>query len=117
MSFGEVLAKTPVREVAAFSMRATDLDVSRAMAKPAGSLDLHDFAALMGPRAAARLEELARASHALTLRRFGRTVHMYAPLYLSNECLTTCTYCGFAKGLPIARKTLSIEQALRAVGP
>src|SRR5205085_377602 len=51
--------------------------------------------------------------HALTIRRFGRTVHMYAPLYLSNECLTTCTYCGFAKGLPIARKTLSVAQSLR----
>ncbi|TML80850.1 MAG: 2-iminoacetate synthase ThiH [Actinobacteria bacterium] len=94
-------------------MRATDLDVSRALAKPAGSRDLEDFAALIGPRAAARLEELARAAHALTIRRFGRTVHMYAPLYLSNECLTTCTYCGFAKGLPIARKTLSVAQSLR----
>src|SRR5258706_9186598 len=38
---------------------------------------------------------------------------MYAPIYLSNECLTTCTYCGFAKGLPIARKTLSIDAARR----
>ena len=112
MSFGEVLAQTPVHELAAFAMRATDLDVSRALAKDAGSRDLYDFAALTGPRAAARREELARASHALTLRRFGRTVHMYAPMYLSNECLTTCTYCGFAKGLPIARKTLSAQQAL-----
>src|SRR5579864_3846033 len=113
MSFGELLASTPVRELGSFAMGATDLDVSRALAKPAGSRDLYDFASLISPAAAARLEELARASHALTLRRFGRTVHMYAPMYLSNECLTTCTYCGFAKGLPIARKTLSIEQAAR----
>jgi len=113
VSFGEVLAQTPVRELAGFAMRATDLDVSRALATSAGERDLRDFAALISPAAAARLEELARASHALTLRRFGRTVHMYAPMYLSNECLTTCTYCGFAKGLPIARKTLSVRQALR----
>jgi 2-iminoacetate synthase len=113
VSFGDVLAQTPIRDLAAFAMHATDLDVSRALAKPAGSRDLEDFSALISPAAAARLEELARASHALTLRRFGRTVHMYAPMYLSNECLTTCTYCGFAKGLPIARKTLSIEQAAR----
>jgi 2-iminoacetate synthase len=106
-----VLERTPVRELAAFAMRATDLDVSRALAK--GSRDLEDFAALIGPVAGERIEELARASHALTLQRFGRTVHMYAPLYLSNECLTTCTYCGFAKDLPIARKTLSTEQSLR----
>lgn len=113
MSFGDVLARTPVRELARFAMSSGDGDVSRALLKEAGSRDLYDFAALISPAAAARLEELARASHALTLRRFGRTVHMYAPLYLSNECLTTCTYCGFARGLPIARKTLSIEQALR----
>src|SRR5262245_50603754 len=38
---------------------------------------------------------------------------MYAPIYLSNECLTTCTYCGFAKDLDIARKTLSVAEAVR----
>jgi len=111
VTFLDVLERTPVRELAAFAMSANDADVSRALTK--GSRDLEDFAALIGPAASERLEELALASHALTLRRFGRTVHMYAPLYLSNECLTTCTYCGFAKGLPIARKTLTIEQTLR----
>jgi 2-iminoacetate synthase len=111
VTFLEVLERTPVRELSALAMSAGDADVSRALTK--GSRDLEDFAALIGPAASERIEELARASHALTLRRFGRTVHMYAPLYLSNECLTTCTYCGFAKDLPIARKTLSIEQSLR----
>jgi len=112
MSFSEVLARTPVRDLAAESMRVTDADVTRALAKTDGTLDLHDFAALLSPAAATRIEEIARASHALTLRRFGRTIHMYAPLYLSNECLTTCTYCGFARTLPIARKTLSVAQTL-----
>jgi 2-iminoacetate synthase len=113
MSFAEVLERTPVRDLAASAMRAGDIEIARALAKDAGSRDLEDFAALIGPAAAHRLEEIARASHALTLRRFGRTVHMYAPMYLSNECLTTCTYCGFAKDLPIARKTLSVERSLR----
>jgi len=110
MSFAEVLAQTPVERLAGFAMSATGGDVERALAKP--SRDLWDFAALIGPAASERLEDVARASRALTLRRFGRTVHMYAPMYLSNECLTTCTYCGFAKDLPIARKTLSVEQSL-----
>jgi 2-iminoacetate synthase len=110
VSFGEVLAQTPVRRLAQFAMDATPADVERALAKP--SRDLWDFAALIGPAAQGHLEDVARASRALTLQRFGRTVHMYAPMYLSNECLTTCTYCGFAKDLPIARKTLSVEQAL-----
>ncbi|GAC1418997.1 MAG: 2-iminoacetate synthase ThiH [Actinomycetota bacterium] len=109
--FASVLAQTPLAELAAFSLRATDADVSRAL--QARAPDLRDFAALIGPVAGKRIEEIAQAAHALTLRRFGRTVHMYAPIYLSNECLTTCTYCGFAKGLPVVRKTLSVAQTLR----
>src|SRR5438132_10515800 len=108
MPFVEVLEQLPLRELSAFAQEASAHDVARALSKT--SRDVWDFAALLSPVAASRLEDLARASHSLTLRRFGRTVHMYAPLYLSNECLTTCTYCGFARGLPIARKTLSVEQ-------
>jgi len=122
VSFAEQLARTPVRDLAAFAMRATGADVERALARPHGSRDPADFAALLGPAAGERIEDLAQAAHRLTLARFGKTVHMYAPVYLSNECLTTCTYCGFAKDLPIARKTLGPAQAraevehLRAAG-
>ncbi len=112
MTFEDVLAETPVRDLAGASLEAADADVSRALARAPGERDLWDFAALVSPAASIRLEELARVSHELTLRRFGRTIHMYAPLYLSNECLTTCTYCGFARGLPIARKTLGDEETL-----
>src|SRR5207248_43493 len=73
---------------------------------------LEDLAALLSPAAGERLEDLAVASHRLTVARFGRTMRMYAPLYLSNECLTTCAYCGFARELPIARKTLSADETL-----
>ncbi len=112
-TFAEDLASTPVREGAAYSLVATDADVTRALARGAGERDLHDFAALLSPAAGARLEEIARAANHLTVRRFGKTVHMYAPIYLSNECLTTCTYCGFAKDLDIVRRTLSVAEALR----
>lgn len=112
MSFTETLARTPIRDLAAFATRASDADVDRALRAPDGARALEDFAALLGPAAGARLEELAGASHRLTVKRFGKTIHMYAPLYLSNECLTTCTYCGFAKDLPIRRKTLTVSQAM-----
>ena len=113
MSFSDELAAAPVRDAAASALEATDADISRALARGAGERDVWDFAALLSPAASARIEDLARASRRLTERRFGHTVHMYAPLYLSNECLTTCTYCGFAKGLDIARKTLSMAEAVR----
>jgi 2-iminoacetate synthase len=86
--------------------------VRRALSTPPPERTMSDLAVLLSPAAGDLLEELARASRELTLARFGRTMHMYAPLYLSNECLTTCAYCGFARELPIARKTLSPQETL-----
>jgi 2-iminoacetate synthase len=111
-SFKELLESTPVSAVAEWTAIATDDDVTRALRTPPGARDLRDFGALLSTAAAGRLEEIAHASHELTVQRFGKTVRMYAPIYLSNECLTTCTYCGFAKGLPIVRKTLSDKETL-----
>jgi 2-iminoacetate synthase len=88
--------------------RADGPDVDRALA--ARRPDLDDFAALLSPAAAARLEELAQLAHRRTVQRFGRTVRLYAPLYLSNECVSVCTYCGFSAGNQIARRTLSVAE-------
>jgi 2-iminoacetate synthase len=111
-TFAEAMAVLPFDRVLEEAHAATSSRVERALAAPPLERTLMDFAALLSPAATDRLEELARASRALTLARFGRTMHMYAPLYLSNECLTTCAYCGFARELPIARKTLSREETL-----
>ena len=53
---------------------------------------------------------MAKIAHQVTLRRFGRTVHLFAPLYLSNECVSVCTYCGFSNDNEIARRTLTIDE-------
>lgn len=53
-------------------------------------------------------EVLLEKARRLTLQRFGRIVQLYAPLYLSNECIDTCTYCGFSLANKIPRKTLSV---------
>ena len=110
--FDEVLASIPLRDLAARAMDAGDRDVSRVLGLAPASLRLEDVAVLLSPAAGERIEDLARRSQQVTLARFGKTVRMYAPLYLSNECLTTCTYCGFAKDLPIARKTLDPARAV-----
>jgi len=87
-----------------------------------GPGDLRALAALLSPAALPHLEDLARRARSTTLRRFGRTVRLFAPLYLSNHCLSTCTYCGFARDLPLPRRTLTHEevraqaQALTAQG-
>jgi 2-iminoacetate synthase len=84
---------------------ATDADVERALRSPRRREA--DLAALLSPAAAGRLEDLARAAHRTTVQRFGRVMRLFAPLYLSNECVSTCTYCGFSAANEVARRTLT----------
>lgn len=39
-------------------------------------------------------------------------MRLFAPLYVSNACLSSCTYCGFSKGLDVARRTLTVEEVV-----
>jgi 2-iminoacetate synthase len=102
------LLATDLPALRALVDRATPADVERALRAPRPGLP--DLAALLSRPAAERLEDLAAAAHRLTVRRFGRTVRLFAPLYLSNECVSTCTYCGFSAGNDIARRTLSPDE-------
>jgi 2-iminoacetate synthase len=104
------LLATDLHGLRALVDRATDVDVTRALATPRP--DLADLAALLSPAAGRRLEDLAHRAHDLTVRRFGRTVRLFAPLYLSNECVSVCTYCGFSAGNDIARRTLEPEEVV-----
>lgn len=67
---------------------------------------MEDFCALLAPAAAPHLEELAAQSQKLTRRFFGNTIRLFAPLYLSNECVNVCKYCGFSRHNAIPRITL-----------
>jgi 2-iminoacetate synthase len=71
---------------------------------------LHRFQDLISPKSDPELENLAQQSRTLTLQNFGRTMRLFAPLYLSNECINNCRYCGFSRDNPILRVTLSLEQ-------
>ncbi len=73
---------------------------------------LHRFEDLISPKSDADLESLAQESRALTLQNFGRTMRLFAPLYLSNECINNCRYCGFSRDNPILRVTLSVDQVV-----
>jgi 2-iminoacetate synthase len=99
------LLATDLSGLRALVDRATPADVERALR--ATRRGLPELAALLSPAAAERLEDLAAAAHDLTIQRFGRTVRLFAPLYLSNECVSTCTYCGFSAGNDIRRRTLT----------
>ncbi|MDG1804436.1 2-iminoacetate synthase ThiH [Flavicella sp.] len=91
----------------------TSVDVERVLRKD--KIDISDFKALISPAAKPFLEEMAQRSHALTKKRFGNTIQMYIPMYLSNECQNICTYCGFSMTNKIRRKTLSDAEILQEV--
>ena len=91
----------------------TPADVENALNRPRRSLD--DFMALVSPAAAPYLERMAALSMQLTQQRFGKTIQLYAPVYLSNECQNICTYCGFSLNNPLRRKTLTGAEMLREI--
>lgn len=86
----------------------TQTDVLRAL-KKGGRANPEDFMALVSPAASEYLEDLARLSQELSLKRFGPTIQLYIPLYLSNECTNGCIYCGFNHKNPEKRYTLSFS--------
>jgi 2-iminoacetate synthase len=104
------LLATNVRALRDHASGASEAAVQRALSREHRTLE--DFAVLLSDAASAHLEEMARRAHETTVRRFGRTVNLFAPLYLSNECVSTCTYCGFSAGNEIARRTLSVTEVL-----
>ncbi|GFD92300.1 thiamine biosynthesis protein ThiH [Alteromonas sp. KUL156] len=91
----------------------TTIDVESALSKD--KLDLEDFKALISPAAKPFLEQMAQRSRMLTKKRFGNTIQMYAPMYLSNECQNICTYCGFSFTNKIPRRTLTDDEILKEV--
>ena len=90
MSFANVLDNLPLQKSAA---------VSR-------------FEQLIAPKSDEELESMAQTARSLTLQNFGRTMRLFAPLYLSNECINNCRYCGFSRDNPILRVTLSVEEVV-----
>ena len=91
----------------------TVADVEAALS--ASVRNLEDFKALISSAASPYLEQMAELSHALTLRRFGNTIQLFAPMYLSNECNNICTYCGFSFDNKIKRKTLNASEILQEI--
>ncbi len=71
------------------------------------------FAAMLAPADDAKLRAMAAPARQATLRHFGRTQRLFAPLYLSNECVNNCRYCGFSRDNPIFRLTLTVDQVVR----
>ena len=108
MSFVSEFNSLPLPSLVKRSLDANAGSVRESMAK--SKLSLADFANLISPAASELLEPMGRRSHAMTLQRFGKVIRLFAPLYLSNECINNCSYCGFSRDNPILRVTLSLDE-------
>lgn len=110
MSFVSAFNALPLERLLDRARSANAAAVSESLCR--GDHALADFANLISPEAGRRLEEMGRQARALTRQRFGRVIRLFAPLYLSNECINNCRYCGFSRDNPILRVTLSVGEVL-----
>lgn len=111
MSFVSEFNRLPLNALVQKSQGVTVAAAREAALK--SKLSLADFAALISPAGSEILETLGQRAHLMTRQRFGRVIRLFAPLYVSNECINNCTYCGFSRDNPILRVTLSLEEVKR----
>lgn len=101
--------------------KKTAEDVKRALSNPTPTIE--DFMALVSPAAAPFLEQMAALSRRLTQERFGKTISLYIPMYITNSCSNSCVYCGFNCHNKFNRIILSEDQieneckAIKALAP
>lgn len=94
-----------------FFDRINEEDIVKVINK-SGDKNLEDFEllTLLSPKAQPYLEKMALKANQITVQYFGKEVHLYAPLYISNICDNECTYCGFKHSNPIKRRHLTYEE-------
>jgi 2-iminoacetate synthase len=111
VSFVAEFNTLPLRALVKQSLATSTAAAREAAGK--SRLSLADFAALISPAGSEILETLGRRAHTMTQQRFGKVIRLFAPLYLSNECINNCTYCGFSRDNSILRVTLSLDEVKR----
>lgn len=110
--FYDEIQKIGWDETTAKIMGKTDADVRRALVKRT-RLNVDDFMALISPAAEPYLEQMARLSRKYTRERFGKTINMFIPIYITNSCANSCVYCGFHVQNKMARTILTEDEIVR----
>lgn len=109
-SLNKILEEWPKERILEIYSKVTEEDVLDALDKE--SINIKDLITLLSAPAQPHLEKIAQKAHKITRQHFGRTISIYAPLYLSNHCASDCVYCFFASrsGLREKRVTLTYEE-------
>ncbi|MEM8549554.1 MAG: radical SAM protein, partial [Verrucomicrobiota bacterium] len=101
----------PLNELA-FRSRRADRERVAHLVQAGRAETLEDFATLISPATGEWLETMAGHSQRLTQHFYGKAIRLFAPLYLSNECVNICTYCGFSRNNDIPRITIPLERVV-----
>lgn len=77
------------------------------------ALNMTDLSALLELRDDELWKEVFETAGRVKEKVYGKRIVLFAPLYLSNECMNDCLYCGFRTGNKEAkRKTLTADEAV-----
>lgn len=80
--------------------------LAKSLAKEA--LSVEETAVLLQSNDPERLEEMFQAARTLKETVYGNRIVLFAPLYVGNDCVNDCAYCGFRSSNRLAvRRTLT----------
>lgn len=71
-----------------------------------------DFLHFISPAAIPLLPELRESAAAVKRMYFGKTIRLYAPLYISSYCINNCVYCGFRSSYNHQRRRLNFDEIM-----
>ena len=79
-------------------------------------LSLEDVSILLNVNDNERIAEMFELAKNIKKRVYGDRVVLFAPLYVGNKCINSCTYCGFkAENVDTVRKTLNLGELEKEV--
>lgn len=79
-------------------------------------LDPDEMATLLNVEDPEIIEEIKEGARTLKKNIYGNRIVLFAPLYVGNDCINNCTYCGFRQSnLDVVRKTLSLRELEKEV--
>jgi 2-iminoacetate synthase len=108
--FSKAFLDLPIDKFVSESLLIPESQVLSTLNK--SSFSFNDLPVLLSPTAQNYIELLARRSQELTRQRFGNVIQLFIPMYLSNECFNSCSYCGFSLEHDYPRKTLTDSEII-----
>ncbi len=108
MSFLDIVDQFSTFDFEDYFSKVTAEDIQTTLQRD--QLTPQDLLNLLSPSAQPFLEEMAQKSARLTHQYFGKTIGLYAPMYIADYCTNYCTYCGFSASINFKRTKLTLAE-------